>query len=73
MLPLLVDYKDANNKDYSANASLELKLISPEKLGIEQGNGFWGIVLLIIIAAAAWWGYRKWKKSRRKKAYTEKS
>ncbi|MBI2129488.1 hypothetical protein HYU07_04565 [Candidatus Woesearchaeota archaeon] len=68
ILPLAVDYKDANNKDYSANISLELKIISPEKLGIKQGNGFWGIILLIIIAAAAWWGYSKLKKSRRKKA-----
>lgn len=67
MLPLEVDYKDANNKDYSENLSLELKIIDPEKLGIKQGNGFWPVVLLIIIAAAAWWGYRKWKKFKKRK------
>ena len=68
ILPLAVEYKDANNKNYKNIVNLELPLYSSseaKKLGLTEGNGSFKWVLLVILAAAGFFGYRYWKKRRR--------
>lgn len=68
ILPLAVEYKDANNKNYKNIVNLELPLYSSseaKKLGLSEGNGSLKWVILIVLAAAAFFGYRYWKKRRK--------
>src|SRR3989344_3079898 len=68
VLPLSLQYKDANNKDYKNIMNLELPLYSSseaKKLGLVQGNGKVTWILLIVLAVAGFFGYRMWKKRRK--------
>lgn len=68
ILPLAVEYKDANNKNYKNVVNLELPLYSSseaKKLGLTEGNGSFKWVVLIILAVAGFFGYRMWKKRRK--------
>ncbi len=68
LLPLTVEYKDANNKDYKNTVNLELPLYSSseaKQLGLVKGNGKLTWVLLIVLAVAGFFGYRMWKKRKR--------
>ena len=68
VLPLSVEYKDANNKDYKNLVNLELPLYSSseaKKLGLVQGNGKLTWAILIVLAIAGFFGYRIWKKRRK--------
>lgn len=68
LLPLAIEYKDANNHDYRKNVNLDLILYSKseaKKLGLTKGNGKWGIYAVIIIAAAGFFAYRFWKRRRK--------
>ncbi|MBI4154038.1 hypothetical protein HY501_01765 [Candidatus Woesearchaeota archaeon] len=67
-LPLTVEYKDANNHDYTKKVSLELPLYTKseaKKLGLKEGNGTAYIWLVLIAAVAGFFGYRMWKKRRK--------
>ncbi|MBI1935232.1 hypothetical protein HYS31_02225 [Candidatus Woesearchaeota archaeon] len=68
VLPLSIQYKDANNKDYRENVNLELPLYSSSearKLGLKEGNGrLWWIILIVLIVGG-FFGYRYWKKRRK--------
>jgi len=68
LIPLVVEYKDANNKDYRSAVNLELPLYSAseaKKLGLVKGNGnsYW--VILVILAVAGFFAYRMWKRRRK--------
>ncbi len=68
VLPLNVEYKDANNKDYKNIVNLELPLYTSseaKKLGLVQGNGKLTWVIFIVLAVAGFFGYRMWKKRRK--------
>lgn len=68
ILPLAVEYKDANNKDYRNVVNLELPLYSSseaKKLGLSEGNGSFSWVILIALAVAGFFGYRYWKRRRK--------
>jgi len=68
VLPLSLQYKDANNKDYKNIMNIELPLYSSseaKKLGLVQGNGKVTWILLIVLAVAGFFGYRMWKKRRK--------
>ena len=68
VLPLAVEYKDANNKNYKSIVNLELPLYSSseaKKLGLAEGNGKSGWIILIVLAVAGFFGYRYWKKRRK--------
>ena len=68
MLPLTVEYKDANNKNYRNLVNLELPLYSSseaKRLGLAKGNGKLTWIVLIVLAVAGFFGYRYWKRRKR--------
>ena len=68
VLPLAVEYKDANNKNYKNVINLELPLYSSseaKKLGLVKGNGSFKWIVIIVLAAAGFFGYRFWKKRKK--------
>lgn len=67
-LPLVLEYKDANNKDFRDNIELKLNLYTAfeaKKLGLKQSNGFVGALIVIIIIVAGLLYYRGRRKKRR--------
>ena len=69
MLPITLEYKDANNVDYVENINLELLLYDTseaKQLGLIQGNGTVGFIVIIIIVVVGFFVYRKWRKSKKK-------
>ena len=68
VLPISIEYKDANNNDYAEDISLELKLYSAaeaKKLGLAKGSSAVGIFIMILIVVGGFFGYRKWRKRRK--------
>ena len=63
-LPLKVEYRDTNNNIYQEDLNLEMRILSPEKLGIKTNfNGFF-IIILVVLAVVV---YVLYKRSRKKK------
>ena len=68
-LPLIVEYKDANNNNYKESIELKLNLYSSseaKKLGLREKNKFTSIVIAVVIAAVAFFYYRRHKKNKKK-------
>lgn len=68
LLPLAIEYKDANNQEYTKNMNIELPLYTKseaKKLGLTEGNGTGTIFAVIILLAAGLFAYRFWKKRRK--------
>jgi len=71
LLPVKLEYKDANNNDFDEIINLKLNLFSAseaKKFGLVNGNGFMGIFIVIIIVAAGLFFYRRYRKKKKKKA-----
>jgi len=67
ILPLLIEYKDANNNEYSKKVDLPLKLYSASEaksIGLKKGNSKVGIFIVIIIVVVGFFFYRRWKKKK---------
>ncbi len=68
ILSILVEYKDANNNEYSKNIELPLKLYSASEakaIGAKNGNSTVGIFIVIVIVAVGFFIYRRWKKKKK--------
>ena len=68
VLPLTIEYKDANNQNYKKNVNVELPLYTrseAKKFGLVKGNGKVYYYLAIIAIVLAFFGYRRWKKRRK--------
>lgn len=70
-LPLTLEYKDANNKEYSEVFDLEMRIYTPEekqKLGLEQKGSAWtGIIIVLVIVGVGVWLYKKRKNKKKTK------
>jgi len=69
ILPVTLEYKDANNNDFKNTIQLNLRLYSAteaKKFGLKQQNGFVGTLIIIIIIAAGLFYYRKYRKKKKK-------
>lgn len=69
ILPLSIDYKDANNNNYADRVELPLRLYTASEakaLGITQGSSFTGIFIVIVIVAAGFFIYRRWRRKQGK-------
>lgn len=61
---VVLDYRDANNVDYSEEQSITINLYSPGELGIQQSKA-WVWIVLILIAVGAYFGYKRYKKAKK--------
>lgn len=70
IVPLRLEYMDANNDEYTKLVELTLPLYDTKeakKLGLIASRGSGGILVFLIIVGAGIVGYRKWKKKKEKK------
>jgi hypothetical protein len=70
-VPVVLEYKDANNNDFKETIELTLDLYSAleaKKFGLKKGNGFVGNLVIAIIVVAGLFIYRKWRKHKKKHA-----
>ena len=61
-LPVVMDYRDGNNKAYSKGVSLTLVRHTPAELGTKSGGLGITIVVLLVIGAAGWFAWKRRKK-----------
>ena len=69
ILPLVLEYKDANNNNYKDSIELKLSLYSgteAKKFGLKKSNGFVGFLIVAAIVTAGVFYYRKSVKKRKK-------
>tara|TARA_Y100000310_G_scaffold337570_1_gene424961 strand:- start:12890 stop:14140 length:1251 start_codon:yes stop_codon:yes gene_type:complete len=69
MLPIILEYKDANNNNYIDSLELRLDLYSSseaKKFGLREGNGFGKIIVVIIVLAVGFFLYRRYRKNKRR-------
>ena len=69
VLPITLEYMDANNVEYEEIINLELPLYGTseaKKFGFVKGNGKAGIFIMLAIVVAGFFGYRKWRKRKKK-------
>ncbi|MBI4150664.1 hypothetical protein HY492_00910 [Candidatus Woesearchaeota archaeon] len=61
-LPLVMEYRDGNNKKYGNGMTLTIPRYTPAQLG--QSNGSFGVIffILVILGVGGWWLYRRRKK-----------
>lgn len=63
VIPVSIEYMDANNMPYSTTQDVELTLYSPSELGVK--TSYTGLyVLAIVLAIAGYFGYRRYKKKK---------
>ncbi len=68
-VPLTLEYRDANNKEYKENVNLTLKIYSSseaKKFGLKAGNGFVGNLIILLIVAVGLLYYIRHRKKKRK-------
>ena len=69
-LPVLIEYKDANNKDFRETIELTLALYSAaeaKKFGLIEGNNKAGLFIIVLIVVVGLFIYRKKIKGRKKR------
>lgn len=69
ILLLLIEYKDANNNEYSKEVELPLKIYSASEakaIGLKKGSSKVGIFIVIIIVVLGIFIYMRWKKKGKK-------
>ncbi|MCH8014624.1 MAG: hypothetical protein IH823_07605, partial [Candidatus Dadabacteria bacterium] len=68
-LPLILEYKDANNNDFKDSINLNLNLYSTseaKKFGLKKRNKFVGILIITIIVGVGLFYHRKYLKKKKK-------
>jgi len=68
ILPLTIEYKDANNQEYTKKLSIELPIYTnseAKKLGLIENDNKGIIFVILIIAVVGFFAYRRWKKRRK--------
>lgn len=64
-IPVLLEYMDANNVQYSGTHDVGIMLYSPSELGLKQSKS-WVYILVLLVIAGAYIGYRKYKSKKQK-------
>lgn len=68
-VPLILEYRDANNNEYRDNINLTLKLYSAsdaKKFGLKEGNGIVGNAIILIIVGAGLFYYIRYRRKKKK-------
>jgi hypothetical protein len=69
-IPVVIEYKDANNNDFKETIELVLNLYSDseaKKFGLVKGNNKAGIFIVILIVVIGLFAYRRWIKRKKKR------
>lgn len=69
ILPISIEYMDANNNEYKTDMNIEMPLYSTseaKRFGLVNGNGTVGFFIAVLIVAAGVFAYRRWKRGRKK-------
>ena len=65
-LPLLIEYKDANNNAYSKEIDLPLKIYNSNKISDSKKSSPINVVTIIIVLVVLWFVIKRFKKSKKK-------
>ncbi|MFH1669702.1 MAG: hypothetical protein ABIA62_07285 [Candidatus Woesearchaeota archaeon] len=65
--PITITFKDANNKDYDKDVSLEYKIYTAKEKGEAKSQSALLIVVALVIIIVVWIVYRRWEKKRKAK------
>ncbi|MBU0472470.1 MAG: COG1361 S-layer family protein [Nanoarchaeota archaeon] len=63
-IPLTLTYMDNNNKEYTQDLSLNLKIHTAEALGQKKGGSSW-IIIIAVVVVAGFFYYRHRKKKKK--------
>ena len=69
ILPIVIEYADANNNNYKTDMNLEMPIYSAseaKRFGLVEGNGKVGFFIVILVVVAGLFIYRRWSKGRKK-------
>jgi hypothetical protein len=59
-VPVMIQYRDSNNKYYEKSFNVELNLIDSKKLGgNSKGGAAWIIIILVVVIVGGIWYYRR--------------
>jgi len=64
-LPLLINYKDSLNKDYSQNMELDLPIRTAKELGKNTNGTFEILLILLLILIIGYYFYKRYKHKKR--------
>ena len=70
ILPITLEYRDANNAAYADKLNLELPMYSTseaKKFGLVEGNGKVGFFVIFLVVVAGLFIYIRWRKGKKKK------
>lgn len=65
--PIQMSYKDANNKLYTKDGIVKLKLLTAEQAGTKKSNSFGIIIVILIVVVVGFFIVRNILKNRKKK------
>ena len=68
-IPVLLQYRDANNKYYEKNFNVELNLVDSSKLNPKKGIGGYSwisIIIILLIGGGIWYYFRNRSKKNKK-------
>ncbi|MBI4145288.1 hypothetical protein HY493_03710 [Candidatus Woesearchaeota archaeon] len=65
-IPLVMEYRDANNDKYSKGVSLTVVRYTPKQLGTQQSNTLLVFFVVIVLGVVGWFAYRRFRKKRAK-------
>ncbi|HSU72672.1 MAG TPA: hypothetical protein VLJ21_02390 [Candidatus Binatia bacterium] len=65
-IPLVMEYRDANNEKYSKGVSLTLVRYTPKQLGTQKSSTFLVVIVIIVLALVGWFVYRRFRRRRAK-------
>lgn len=64
-LPIVMEYRDGNNKKYSSGVSLNLVRYTPQQLGTSSGGFGTVLIVLIVLGVLGWFAWKKkWFRKR---------
>ena len=66
-LPIKLEFKDANNKEFSEEYTIELTAYTQKERGMGGSNGIWTIIILLVVMAGGYLIYKRWEKKKKSK------
>lgn len=65
-IPVVMEYRDANNNKYSKGVSLTVVRFTPKQLGTQKSSAFFSVFILIVLGVVGWFVYRRFRRRKAK-------